>query len=65
MRIETSNGQNVTSITLFLTEPEASELRDALDAMLANRAASGSLSGHWHVSSSDYQTEVTLAWERA
>lgn len=63
MRIESSSGDRITSIALFLTESEASELRDALDGMLADRAAGGSTSRHEHVSSADYRTEITVAWE--
>jgi hypothetical protein len=38
MRIESSSGESVGSVCLFLTESEASELRDSLDGMLAERA---------------------------
>jgi hypothetical protein len=65
MRIEGSSGSSVGSVLLFLTESEARELRDSLDQMLADRAAGGSTTRHEHISSGDYKTEITLAWESA
>jgi hypothetical protein len=65
MRIETNPGETVHSAYLFLTESEARELRDSIEGMLADRAAGGSSSRHEHVSSTDYQTEITIAWEDA
>ena len=60
MRIETAPGQAVSSVSLFLTVMEASELRDSLDIMLADRSASGRVSRHEHVSSKDFKNEITL-----
>jgi hypothetical protein len=65
MRIETAPGETVSSVGLFVTVLEARELRDSLDAMLTDRAARGPASRHEHVSSTDYQTEITVAWEDA
>ncbi len=47
-------------VDLFLTRAEASDLRDALYAMLQGAAAVG---WHEHVMSDDGQTEISIAWE--
>jgi hypothetical protein len=61
MRIEKAPGEPVRSVYIWLTRTEAGELRGTLDQMLADE----SLDRHEHVSSSDYQTEITLAWDRS
>jgi hypothetical protein len=45
----------IANITLLLTRAEASEMRDALETLLADE------SRHEHVSSKDYDKEVSLA----
>ena len=55
MRIYDSDGNPVESIYVALTDSEASELQDAAEALL--RARDGF---HWHVSDSDFQTELTI-----
>lgn len=52
------NGSPVEDLLIFLSRPEASELRDAIDALLENFDDAG---WHGHVSSADYQTEITIA----
>jgi hypothetical protein len=52
------NGSPVQDLLIFLSRPEASELRDAIDALLENVNDAG---WHAHVSSADYQTEITVA----
>jgi hypothetical protein len=59
MRIEKARGEPIPRVYLWLTRAEASELRDTLDQMMADE----SLERHEHVSSADYQTEITVAWE--
>lgn len=56
MRIldETSD-LSLSSVTLYFTLSEASELRDALDDLLAKPIAN-----HVHISQEDYQKEVTV-----
>lgn len=44
----------VNAITLYLTKAEASELRDALESLLADPM------GHEHVSNTDYSREITV-----
>ena len=46
-------------VGLCLTEDEARELRDKLETLLAEQD-----SGHEHVSSADFQVEVTVWIER-
>jgi hypothetical protein len=66
VRIETSDGASVPTVCVFLTEGEARELRDSVDALLARRVESEPRADdHEHVSSPDYQTEITVAWEDA
>lgn len=52
------NGSPVEDLLIFLSRPEASELRDAIDALLENFDDAG---WHAHVSSADYQSEITIA----
>jgi len=59
MRIEGSPGVALSSAFLWLTAAEAAELRDALTDMLATDQTDW----HAHVSSADYQTELTVARE--
>jgi hypothetical protein len=47
-------------VLLYLTRDEAAELRDAADAVLEHFDEPGY---HAHVSSADYQTEMTVAPE--
>ena len=56
MRIwdETSQ-RRLNGVTLFLTADEAKECRGALDRLLQDAPNS-----HLHVSSADFQTEITL-----
>ena len=61
MRIEQAPGKPITSVFVWLTRAEARELRDALDQMLSDDTNDR----HEHVSSADYQTEITVAWEGA
>jgi hypothetical protein len=51
MRIESSPGTRLSSAFLWLTAAEASELRGAIDDMLATDQTDW----HAHVSSADYQ----------
>jgi hypothetical protein len=46
---------SLSSVGLGLTTLEARELRDSLDELLASPAGR-----HEHISSADYQTEVTV-----
>lgn len=56
MRItDTESQRQVQVLELCLTQAEARELRDALDALLRDSSAR-----HEHVSSSDYQTDLTV-----
>jgi hypothetical protein len=57
MRIESPPQNVLPSAFLWLTAAEASELRDALNDLLATDQADW----HAHVSSADYQTELTIA----
>ncbi len=59
MRME-ADGKVVSDVLLFLTKTEAAELRDGIEALLANFDASG---WHAHVSSPDFQIELTVAPE--
>jgi len=61
MRIESSPGQPTRTAYLWLTRDEAADLRDALDGMLGGPVDP---SWHVHVSSADYRSELTIAWER-
>ena len=56
MRIWDEASQNrLGAVTLFLTADEAKECRDALVSLLK-----GAPNSHAHVSSADFQTEITL-----
>ena len=59
MRI-TADGQTVSDVLVFLTKDEASELRDGIDALRSNFNDPG---WHAHVSSPDFQIELTVAPE--
>ena len=48
----------LSEVLLYLTRDEAAELRDSADAVLQHFDEPGY---HAHVSSSDYQIELTLA----
>ena len=52
------NGSPVDDLLIFLSRSEASELRSAIDALLENFDDAG---WHAHISSPDYQTEITIA----
>lgn len=62
MRIESADVTDLHNVNLWLTHAEASELRDALDDMLERGP---SAEWHAHVSSADYQTEVSVAWDES
>jgi hypothetical protein len=56
MRIDdVSENRRLSHVGLGLTHTEAEELRDVLDILLG-----ADLGRHEHVSSADYQTELTL-----
>ena len=60
MRIEVfSPAQTLDNVGIGLTQEEAEELRDKLEILIADAA-----SRHEHVSSADYQTELTVWIER-
>jgi hypothetical protein len=60
MRIDDVNGgRQLAHVGLGLAESEASELRDTLDLLLSDTAER-----HEHVSSADFQTEVTIWIQR-
>ena len=44
------------AVTLYLTRPEAQELRDSLDALLADESGRR----HEHVMDDDYRKEITV-----
>lgn len=46
------------AVVVYLTRAEAAELRDAAEAVLSEFDVPGY---HAHISSNDYQTEITLA----
>jgi hypothetical protein len=56
MRITDSDEKPLDRVYLALTDNEARELRDALDDLLKTDEAGW----HGHVSSSDYDREVTV-----
>lgn len=58
MRIESQPGVAVSTAYVWLTSDEARHLRDVLNSMLEHGARDD---WHAHVSSADYQTEVTIA----
>lgn len=45
----------LTAVTLYLTKPEAEELKDSIEALLSDPARQ-----HEHVSDAEYKTEVTV-----
>lgn len=53
------DGQPCDEVVLRLTEAEAREMRDSIESLLADPA-----SRHEHVSSADFQVQVTLWLER-
>jgi hypothetical protein len=56
MRIlDEDKDQKVDRVTLYLTQSEAGELRDSLESILENPK-----DNHAHVSSADYQKEITV-----
>lgn len=56
MRLHNRNDDTAFStLAIFLTKTEASELQSALDSLLAHG------SHHEHVMSEDYQKEITVA----
>jgi hypothetical protein len=57
MRIERPPPNTLPSAFLWLTAGEASELRDALNDLLAT----DQVDWHAHVSSADYETELNIA----
>lgn len=52
---DTSGGRRLSHVGLGLTRAEAEELRDVLDVLLGEEPGR-----HEHVSSADYQRELTL-----
>ena len=59
MRIH-ADGTEAANLLLYLTRPEAAELRDALNDLLDHFDEAG---WHAHVSNIDEQVEVTVAPE--
>jgi hypothetical protein len=59
MRI-VANGVPAGEVLIYLTRTEAEELRDSANALLRDFDQAGY---HAHVSSADYQTELTIAPE--
>ena len=55
MWIKDESGKTFSSIYVALTDEEAAELRDGLNELLREGAGF-----HWHVSDSDFQTELTI-----
>lgn len=56
MRILDENSdKSLENVILYLTQSEASELRDALDDLLKNP-----LNNHVHISNENYQKEITV-----
>jgi hypothetical protein len=60
-RIESKPGEPLSNVYLWLTHDEAGELRDTIDQMMRD----GDSGWHGHVPSADYQTEITVALDRA
>ncbi len=60
MRLQDEHGASLPRVDLLLTHGEASELRDALEAMLR---VGPDVGWHEHVMSGDGQTEISVAWE--
>lgn len=59
MRLTAGPDQPLSAVYLWLTVSEAEELRDVLNDLLADPRPEW----HAHVSSSDYQTEVSVSWD--
>ena len=58
MRIlDVEGDKSLSEIALYLTRPEANELMDSLEQLLADPNPN---SRHEHVSSSDYKNEITV-----
>lgn len=57
MRIESRPGEPLRAVYLWLTDSEAAELRDALNDLLGEPGPGW----HAHVSSSDFQAEISVA----
>jgi hypothetical protein len=60
MRLQSPERVPQSRVFIWLTEVEAVELRDALNDMLQRGSDPA---WHTHVSSADYQTEVSIAWD--
>jgi hypothetical protein len=60
MRLQSPERVAQSRVYIWLTEAEATELRDALNDMLQRGPDPA---WHTHVSSADYQAEVSLAWD--
>ena len=56
MRIVGKNNAVLATVTLCLTPEEAKELMDSVADLIANPETH-----HHHISSNDYQTEITVA----
>jgi hypothetical protein len=61
MRIEGQPGESMATAYLWLTPEEAKELIDTLEQLLLD----GDYDAHHHISSADFQTEVTVMLDRA
>jgi hypothetical protein len=57
VRIESEPGEALRTVYLWVTDSEAIELRDALNDLLAEPGDGW----HAHVSSADFQTEISVA----
>jgi hypothetical protein len=62
VRITGKDEATIASVVVYLSPAEARELRDAAEDLLAHPDEPG---WHVHISSTDYQTEVTLMPEVA
>ncbi|MCC5950729.1 MAG: hypothetical protein JJU45_01405 [Acidimicrobiia bacterium] len=58
MRIELTNDREVNNVYLFLSRAEIAELVGALEELMEHFEENG---WHAHVSSHDYQREITVA----
>jgi hypothetical protein len=54
---DTVGGRKLRHVGLRLTEAEARELRDSLESLLSDPSPNR----HEHVSSSDFQSEITVS----
>ena len=59
VRIKGKPGEPLADVYLWLTTDEARELRDALDDLLRG----GDPNWHAHVSSADFDREITIAMD--